>query len=273
MLSSFNNIESITIGSFDGIHLAHKRLIDQADMVVVIERGCGYLTAGYRRTLYTDKPCAFYLFEHIRSLSPIEFISQLQNDFPNLQKIVVGYDFHFGAKKAGSANMLREIFDGEVVIVDEVMSDNISVHSKTIKRYLQSGDIEIANRLLDRSYTIDGRVIRGQGLGKSELLPTLNLSISNYLLPLDGVYATRSMVSKEWFDSVTFLGHRESTDGTYAVETHIIDRDIGIVISENVSIKFISYIRENRKFEKLSLLKDAILSDIEKAREILDAKR
>jgi len=272
-LSSFSNIESITIGSFDGIHLAHRRLIDQADMVVVIERGTGYLTPGYRRSLYTDKPCAFYLFEQIKSLSPVEFISQLKSDFPNLQKIVVGYDFHFGAKKAGDANGLRELFDGEVVIVDEVVSNTISVHSRTIKKYLQSGDIEIANDLLGRGYTIDGKVVTGQGIGKSELLPTLNLSISNYLLPLDGVHATKSMVSNEWLDSVTFLGHRESTDGEYAVETHIIDRDIGTITSESISIKFISYIRANQKFENLSLLKDAILSDITKAKEVLDAKR
>ncbi len=272
-MSSFSNTKSITIGSFDGIHLAHKRLIDQADIVVVIERGYGYLTPGYRRSIYIDKPCAFYLFEHIKSLSPMEFISQLKGDFPNLQKIVVGYDFHFGANKSADANRLRELFDGEVVIVDEVLRDDISVHSRTIKRYLESGEIEIANKLLDRGYTIEGKVVAGQGIGKKELLPTLNLSISDYLLPLDGVYATKTTISDESFDSVTFLGHRESTDGTYAVETHILDRDIDTVTSDKIAIEFISHIRENRRFENLSLLKDAILSDIERAKEVIDAKR
>ncbi len=271
-MSSFNKIESITIGSFDGIHLAHKRLIKQADMVVAIERGCGYLTAGYRRTLYLDKPCAFYLFEHIKSLSPVEFVSQLKRDFPYLKKIVVGYDFHFGADKAGNANKLKELFDGEVVIVDEVALNGISIHSRTIKKYLKNGDIETANKLLGRGYTIDGEIIRGQGIGKSELLPTINLSISNYLLPLDGVYATKTMIYDDWLNSVTFLGHRESTDGSYAVETHILDKDIDTVVADNVSIRFVSFMRENRKFQSLSLLKHAILSDIQIAKGILDAK-
>jgi riboflavin kinase/FMN adenylyltransferase len=271
-LSSFNDIESITIGSFDGVHLAHKRLIKQSDLVVVIERGFGYLTPGYKRTLYIDKPCAYYLFEHIKTFTPVEFISQLKRDFPNLKKIVVGYDFHFGAKKIGNANSLKEIFDGEVVIVDEVIVDEISVHSRTIKRYLMDGDIEIANRLLDRNYDIDGIVVKGQGIGKKELFPTINLSVSNYLLPLDGVYATKTKISSEWIDSVTFLGHRESIDGSYAIETHIIDRDIDDIKCYNISIQFISYIRKNRRFETLSLLKEAIALDIEIAKGLLNAK-
>jgi len=272
-LDNFSEIRSIAIGSFDGIHMAHKRLIDLSDLVVVIERGSGYLTPGYKRSLYTDKPCAYYLFEHIKTLTPIEFISQLKIDFPNLQKIVVGYDFYFGAKKSGDANSLKEIFNGEVMIVDEVMLDEISIHSKTIKRYLMSGDIEMANRLLDRRYSIDGRVIVGQGIGKQELFPTLNLSISNYLLPLDGVYATRTKIDNEWLNSVTFLGHRESTDGSYAVETHIIEREMGDIKCGNLSIEFLSHIRENRRFDTLSLLKEAIVSDIERAKGFLNDKR
>jgi len=263
-----NSIRSITIGSFDGMHLAHLRLIDQADLVVVIERGCGYLTAGYRRSLYIDKPCAFYLFESIKSLSPQEFIDRLKGDFPSLEKIVVGYDFRFGAKKAGDANTLRSLFDGVVVIVDEVTIDSVSVHSQTIRRYLKDGDIYMANRLLGRRYTIDGRVVSGQGLGGRELVATLNLTIDRYQLPKEGVYATYSLVSDEWLPSVSFLGHRVTTDGSYAVETHVLDRDIGIV-DGMVSISFVDYIRPNMRFDTLDDLKRSIYNDIKIAKEIL----
>jgi len=263
-----NSIRSITIGSFDGIHLAHLKLIDQADLVVVIERGCGYLTAGYRRSLYIKKPCAFYLFESIKLLSPQEFVDRLKSDFPSLEKIVVGYDFRFGSQKAGDANTLRALFDGRVIIVDEVTIDSVSVHSRTIKRYLKDGDIYMANRLLDRRYTIDGRVVSGQGLGNKELVATLNLIIDRYQLPKEGVYATLTLISDEWLPSVSFLGHRATTDGSFAVETHILDRDIGIV-DGIVSISFVEYLRPNRRFDTIDDLRKAIYDDIKIAKEVL----
>ena len=112
-----NQIKSIAIGSFDGMHLAHQALIARAEAVAVIERGGGYLTPGYKRTMFTDRPCYFYLFEKIRDLTPEDFVGLLQEDFPSLEKIVVGYDFAFGRGKAADASMLRRLFEGEVEIV------------------------------------------------------------------------------------------------------------------------------------------------------------
>ena len=263
-----NDIKSITIGSFDGIHLAHKRLIDQADMVVVIERHSGYLTPGYRRSLYTVKPCAFYIFKKIKSLSPQSFVDLLKRDYPKLEKIIVGYDFHFGVKKSGTAESLRSLFDGEVVIVDEVTMDDISVHSRTIKSYIREGDIVMTNRLLGRRYTIEGFVVAGQGLGKKELVPTLNLHSHHYQLPLEGVYATRTLIGTEWMDSVSFLGHRVTTDGSFALETHILDRELGEVAGD-ISLEFLSFIRANKKFDGLDNLRKAIEQDISTARQML----
>lgn len=262
-----NDIKSITIGSFDGIHLAHKRLIDQADLVVVIEQHSGYITPGYKRTLYIDKPCAFYIFEKIKDLSPQAFIDLLKSDYPKLEKIVVGYDFHFGVQKSGTAESLKSLFDGEVVIVDEVIVDAISVHSRTIKTYIREGLIKAANRLLGRRYTIEGFVIAGQGLGKRELVPTLNLLSHHYQLPLDGVYATRTLIGGEWMASVSFLGHRVTTDGSFALETHILDRELDEV-SGDLSIEFLSFIRINKKFDGLENLRKAIEQDITIARQM-----
>ena len=98
-----NDIKSIAIGSFDGIHMAHQTLIDKADALVIIERNGGYLTPGYKRSQFTDKICCFYHFDVIKSLSPEAFVHKLTVDFPLLETIVVGYDFHFGKNKAGNA--------------------------------------------------------------------------------------------------------------------------------------------------------------------------
>ena len=264
-----NDIRAIAIGSFDGLHIAHKTLIDQADAIVIIERNSGYLTPGYKRSFYTDKPCFFYHFEKIKYMTPKAFVNKLEGDFPHLEKIIVGYDFAFGKEKAGNADHLDELFDGEVCIVKEVSIEGISVHSRTIKAYLREGKIGMANKLLGRHYCIDGEVVAGQGLGRKELVPTINLSIDHYQLPLEGVYATRTKIGEEWLNSVSFLGHRVTTDGTYAVETHIIDRKIG-KITGKVWIEFRVFIRENCKFDGLEALKKQIEEDISNAKQVRD---
>ncbi len=264
-----NTIKSIAIGSFDGIHLAHQTLIDKADALVIIERNGGYLTPGYKRACFTSKVCYFYHFEMIRALTPEAFIHRLEADFPLLETIVVGYDFHFGKAKAGNATHLRELCDKEIIVIDEVSIDGVSIHSRTIKTYLKEGNIAMANKLLGRDYTIEGMIISGQGLGKNELVATLNLDIEAYQLPLEGVYATQTCIDGEWLNSVSFLGHRVSTDGSYAVETHILDTEIGIVTGQ-AHIAFVSFLRPNQKFESLSELKLQIEDDIAKAKEVLD---
>jgi riboflavin kinase/FMN adenylyltransferase len=263
-----SKIRSITIGSFDGLHLGHQTLISQADMLVAIERNSGYLTAGYKRSFYTDKPITLYHFAKIKSLTPEAFIAKLQQDFPRLEKIVVGYDFHFGKDKTGDAKTLHTLFDGEVLIIDQVTLDGIPIHSRTIKQCLREGDICLANRLLGRNYQIDGSIIRGQGLGAKELVPTLNLSVSHYQLPLEGVYATRTRIGDRWLPSVSFLGHRVTTDGSFAVETHILDLEISTP-PQSIWIEFEGFIRENKRFDSLKALKTQIDEDIYWAKEIL----
>ena len=263
-----NNIKSIAIGSFDGIHVAHQALIDRVNALVIIERGGGYLTPGYKRSRYTTKMCCFYHFDVIKNLTPEYFVKKLKTDFPKLEKIVVGYDFAFGKDKIGTAETLNGLFDGKVEIVPEISIEGISVHSRTIKGYLREGKIDLANRLLGRKYCVEGRIISGQGLGKKKLVPTLNFNIKEYQLPLEGVYATRVYIGDAWLTSVSFIGHRVTTDGSYAVESHVLDKDIGSV-EGIVKIEFVGFIRNNQKFESLAGLKCQIVDDIDRARSIL----
>jgi len=261
-----NTIKSIAIGSFDGIHIAHKTLIDKADALVIIERNGGYLTSGFKRSYFTSKVCCFYHFDVIKGLSTEAFVAKLQEDFPLLTKIVVGYDFHFGKNKSGDAETLKHLFSGEVEIVQEVSVQSVPVHSRTIKDYILEGNIEMANALLGRQYSIEGQVITGQGLGKKQLVPTLNLFVEEYVLPKEGVYATVTTTKTGVYNSVSFLGHRVSTDGSYSVETHILDEDLGEV-KGLVQLRFVSFLRTNKKFETLEALKDQI------ARDSLSAKK
>ncbi|RUM71531.1 MAG: bifunctional riboflavin kinase/FAD synthetase [Sulfurovum sp.] len=260
-----NRIESIAIGSFDGIHKGHQTLIEQVEAVVIIERNSGTVTAGYRRSLYIKQFCFFYHFEKIKELTAKEFVSRLQKDFPKLKKIVVGYDFAFGYRKEGNVKLLKELFNGELIVVDEVKERSISIHTQTIKEYLTKGEITIAKELLGRHFKIVGKIIKGQGLGKKELVPTLNLKVYDYHLPKSGVYASKTKIDGVWLKSVTFLGHRVTTDGSFAIESYVLDRDIGIVRGF-IEIEFIAFIRENRKFNSLESLKEQIQDDIEVVR-------
>ncbi len=263
-----NTIEAIAIGGFDGMHIGHQKLFGELDShgaIVVIETGYANLTPGRERERYTSYPICYYALETIRHLDGGEFVRMLLRHFPKLKKIVVGYDFHFGKNRRYSFGDLRELFDGEVKVVEQVCLDDDSVHSHKIRAKLQIGDIAGANSFLGRSYLLKGEVIKGQGLGRRELVPTINLKVEGYQLPKEGIYATRTKVGDRWFDSVSFLGHRLSTDGSFAVETHLIDRDIGEVEGVIV-IEFIEYLRGNQKFDTLLGLRSAIEADIEARR-------
>jgi len=260
-------IKSIAIGSFDGIHIAHQELIKRADGIVVIEHGFASLTPGWKRSLYTNKATFFYLLEKIKELTPQQFIKKLQNDFPHLEKIVIGYDFRFGKDKSGDIDSIKQEFKGEVEVVDEVKYNGISVHSRVIREALQNQNINLANSMLGRRYRIDGEHIKGLGLGSKELVPTINLKVINYTLP-NGVFATYTTVNSKKFKSITFIGHRESIDNTHTIETHILE-DFNLSIKGRVWIEFVEFIRAVKKFDSLEELKKQILLDCEKVREVL----
>ena len=157
--------------------------------------------------------------------------------------------------------MMKTLCDKHIDIVDQVTLGETPVHSRIIKTYLREGKIEPANRLLGRTYYIQGTVVQGQGLGKKELVPTINLNVKEYQLPLEGVYATRTCIDGQWLDSVSFLGHRVTTDDSYAVETHILDQEIGEVSGE-IMLEFVDFIRINQKFDSLDTLREQIHDDI-----------
>jgi len=256
---------SIAIGGFDGMHIGHQKLFEALGddgCIVVIETGYANLTPKKERENFTHLPIIYLDLDDIRHLNGQEFILLLKDKFPKLQKIVVGYDFHFGKNRKYSFNDLKNIFDGEVKIIEEVSMQGDSVHSHKIRAKLGIGDIKGANKFLGHNYTIKGLLEKGQGIGKKELVATINISACGYLTPKEGVYATLTRVDDEehFHPSVSFVGHRVSTDGSFAIESHILDGEI--LCKERAAISFVSFIRENKKFDTLLELKKAIDKDI-----------
>ena len=246
-----------TIGGFDGMHKAHQELIKRADFLIVIEKGSS-LTPGFDRFFYTDKDIILFELEKIKNKTAVQFIEILKK--MNIRKIIVGEDFKFGNRRAGNIQLLKEHF--EVETIKEIFYKDIAIHSRVIREFIKSSQISLANSLLGRNYKIRGIQIKGQGLGSRELVPTINLKLLKpYTLP-NGVFATKT----NGLNSITFLGHR-STDGEFAIETHILSSEFKVPSSKFrvIEIEFIKFIRENRKFSNLEELKKQIKKDIENA--------
>lgn len=268
ILVNKNTITSIAIGGFDGMHSAHQELfknLDEHGAIVSIESGYANLTPKSFRQEYSIYPIYYYILENIKHLEGDEFIKLIKEEFPNLKKIVVGFDFCFGKNRRYCTQKLKELFNGDVLVIDEIKIEDIPVHTRIIREYLKDGDIKTANKLLGKEYKIYGQQITGQGLGAKNFVPTINLRVDEFLLPKEGVYVTKTILDNIEYNSITFLGHRVTTDGSYAVETHIIDKDIK---NNNycTQIKFYEKIRDNKKFDSFEELKNQIFDDIKLAR-------
>ncbi len=273
---------SLALGKFDGMHRGHQELFGRLCMpgaILVIDAEGGNLTPGALRSEFTSLPICAIPFSEIKNLGAEEFIALLLRAFPLLKRLVVGYDFRFGRNRAYGISELRALFGGEVVVVEEIFYQGISVHSGAIRERILRGAMGEARALLGRDYFIEGTIIRGQGIGHNELVATLNLHVERFLLPRPGVYASKTRIAGLVFHSVSFVGNRLSTDGEFAIETHLL-QDTGESLAFDLSsinqevkkiarIHFIEYIRENIYFRDISKLKEQIFMDIKKTQEIL----
>lgn len=270
-ISKNNTITSICIGKFDGIHLAHQAIFSKLPpkdcLVLLICKG------GERQALtpnpqdFTSLPVYYLELESIKDMGDSEFANFLLSYLPHLKEIVVGYDFLFGKNRAYTPRDLQEFF--EVVIVPEICLEGEAIHTQGIIYALKNGEISRANAMLGRTYHIQGEVVKGQGLGRERLVPTLNLLCKGYVLPQSGVYATMSEIEGVRYKSVSFLGHRVSTDGEFAIETHLLDTDL-TTPPQKVAIYFYQKLRDNQKFESLEELRKQIKQDILEAQKSLD---
>lgn len=269
-------IKAIALGGFDGMHIAHQHLFEalgEQGAIVVIETGYADMTPGKVREEHTHYPVFYYELSSIKGLSGEAFVQKMLDEFPQLEKIVVGFDFHFGQGRSCSSVELKSLFleqkpQGEVRVIDEVMFHEKAVHSHKIRQYLESGDLALANAFLGYHYKMHGKIIAGQGVGKNKLVPTINLEISGYRIPKEGVYATFTRLDDDHlYPSVSFIGKRHITDGSFAIESHILD--VTPTVSEHASISFVHYIRENKAFDSFEALKQQIEMDIQEAKKHL----
>ena len=290
---------AITVGSFDGIHLGHggliastcgiaKQLGKPAMMLTFEPLPREYLapqdpparlTDFRERWRVLDRSDLHYLCvlrfdEKLRQLSGEQFVELLSTRF-GASAVVVGQDFRFGRGGAGSITLLRAAAEAgrfELELVPSVCIDDVRVSSSGVRVALAAGDFRRARDLLGRAYSMCGRVVTGQKLGRKLGYPTANLRMRRRKLPMTGIYAVRvrGVDAGHARDGVASLGFRPTVAGTEPLlEAHVFDFD-GDLYGRELEVEFVAKIRDEEKFASLDALVQQMHQDAAAARVLLE---
>lgn len=185
-------------------------------------------------------------------------------------EVYLGHGFAFGHNREGSFELLSRVAKrlGRVAEeVPEILINGHRVSSTIIRRLLGAGRINLARRMLGRSYGIESRVIEGRKIGKTQLrYATANLKPRNTVIPANGVYVTLTVVEGVWRRSVTNVGHKPTFGGEaeVTVETHVMDFDRELY-GETIRVRFLHRLRGEKKFESIDALRAQIDRDYRRA--------
>ena len=279
---------AVALGRFDGVHLAHQKVIANSkreNLVSVVFTFCDNPGKADSKLITTEKEKQALMenckadilvnatFESVRNMSAEEFVRDVLCNCLNAKVISCGYNYRFSKGAAADVNTLRSLcekYSITLVCSEELIIDNITVSSTAIRNLLAEGNISLVNKLLGRAYSLEGKIIHGNAIGRTINTPTLNIDVEETkLLPLYGVYATRAYIGGRWFPSVTNIGVKPTVGSVSpTVETYLLDFD-GDFYGDYCRIELVDFIREEEKFSDLSALKEAIAKDIEKAKLLL----
>jgi len=287
---------ALTIGNFDGVHAAHRRILRRVvavaranvwrpsaltfephpATVVAPERAPKLLTspierAGLMQSEGIEQVLILPFTEAVAHLSPREFVENILVKRLGVRAVLVGENFRFGRNQAGNVATLKELgrkcgFQTETISAIALRGRMVS--SSAIRRLIEQGAVSAAARLLERWYALEGAVIPGRGVGSAQTVPTLNLGLEAEVLPAVGVYVTRAWDAEEGrsWPSVTNVGYRPTFGGdSLSVETFLLSALNGRP-PRRIRVEFLFRLRDERKFPSAEDLKAQILRDARWAR-------
>ncbi len=279
----------IALGSFDGLHIGHLSLIYK---VVEVAKKYGGKSMVFT---YKNHPKSFLNKENAPKLlmsnekkveilennnmdivcfksfnkefmqmTPKEFVEFLAVKY-NAKGIVVGFNHKFGYKNLGNVELLKELqseYGYKLFVMEPCKFKEKVISSTRIREDISKGEVLEAAKMLDRPYSVVGKVIHGRKIGRTIGFPTANLNYDkNFLLPGIGVYYTNVKVNNKLYKGITSIGKNPTVNGKIlTLETNILDFDSDIY-GEQIEVSFIKKIRDEEKFNGLDELKDQLKKD------------
>lgn len=218
-----------------------------------------------------DKVLIVHFDQAFSQVSAEEFVKNILVEKLHVKHIIIGDDFRFGKDRAGDFEFLKtmsQMLDFTVEAMPTVLLENQRVSSTFVREALTKADHTLAEKLLGRPYTMQGRVVHGDKRGRLIGFPTANIYLHRAVTPVLGVYAVKMHgIDKSPLTGVANVGTRPTAGGTRSLlEVHLFDFDREIY-GKHVSVEFCKKLRDEKKFENFDLLKEQIWKDAEEARE------
>ena len=290
----------ITLGTFDGLHLGHQRIVDlllrkskesgRRNFLITFDphprkiipgrNDVKLLSTLEEKESILEKLGLENLFivkftSEFSKQTPEQFVEKYLIDGIGLKEIVIGYDHHFGKGRDGNFKLLQKMGDKynfTVDVVPEFMIEGETISSTKIRNALLNGDVVKANKMLGRFYSFKGKIVKGDDRGKELGFPTANLSIENEdkLIPAKGIYASECIIDGEKYYGLLSLGSRPTfyTDGEIIPEFYIFDFNKNIY-GKSLEVCLVEKIRDEEKFNSVDELIAQMKNDEKKGKEIL----
>ena len=293
-LAEFNN-SVVTIGTFDGVHLGHQKILNKLKNEADEINGESLLFTFYPhprmvvfpdshnlkliqtidekiaslRDFGLDNVIIYPFTKDFSRLTAFEFVRDILVHKLKVKKLVIGYDHQFGRNREGDIEFLKEtanIFDFEVIEISAEEINEVNVSSTKIRNSITDGNIDKANEFLGKPFQVQGQVVKGKKLGRKIGYPTINLQLNNEhkIIPLDGVYAVQVSVGIEQYFGMMNIGVNptiaDEMNEQKKYEVHLFDFDQDIY-GENVIVLFRKFVRKEKTFDNLDELKLQIKAD------------
>lgn len=288
----FDKRAIVTIGTFDGVHLGHQKIItrlqsnstsDNETVIITFSQHPRFVLQSDNtiKLLNTndekialldnfgiDNLVILEFNKELSELSGEEFVKAILVDRLNVQKIIIGYDHKFGKNRSSDIHDLiyfgkKYHFDVEQISAEEL--DEITISSTRIRRALEEGKIELANSYLGYPYCFKGIVVKGKQLGRTIGFPTANVQIENSLklIPKLGVYVVEASLRGNVYKGMMNIGNRPTVDGVNTtIEINLFDCDFEFY-QEELKVSVFKFLRDEQKFPSIDELKLQLLKDKE----------
>lgn len=290
-----NSAKVITIGTFDGVHIGHQKILDR---VVKLAEAQAYTpivltffphprmvlkndntikllnTIEERITLLNEMGITDVVVKRFTkefaNLSPKDYVKDILVDELNTKQIVIGYDHRFGKNRSANIFDLKEFAKQYNFKVEEISAqdiEDVTVSSTKIRNALDKGQVASANAYLGYTYFITGQVVKGKGLGRTIQFPTANIFVKEEykLIPLDGVYVVKSEIENTTVYGMMNIGTNPTVDGkSRSIEVHYFNFSKDIYKAE-LKIEFLKRLRSEQKFKNLETLKVQLKNDMNNA--------